>query len=523
MDENKRQKNKTNKDKKSFKKDSLNTNKIIRIALFTIFMVATCVISYIGIYVIKSGDQKNIIRDYRYANDFNKYYEFVIAPNRSANEENVFLDKDGNVVRLVPDNEIQTEEATKKEKPDIEKIKKETGDENAQEYTIAKKAYRYNAADVLNKDKFIENKNKIKRSLADQKITSYNIREDLETGKLVYEIPQTEISDLNSVTKLLTQSGKFEVVDAQTDRPYLKNEDIKEAKLLETAEYGVILNVELKEKSKEKFKEITAKYAEKTNKIKEANEAEAKKKAEEGGEENNSPLKTSTYGRTEGAPELAIKLSGTLLQRGEVPKAIENGIIQIPLGKTDPKSQDYQRHLAEISTIYTGLKVGEKPVLYDLESQKFVEGNASFEKTQNVIYILGGIFLVMAISLVIFFKGKGILSALSLITYLAIMLITIRYTNIYITVSVIVGVTLLYIMQFILLVLLNLEYKKYGKIDLFKSYVKEYKELIVVLIAAIILCFAPYTEFAGFGKVVFLGIIISLIYNYFITKNLLKD
>lgn len=512
---------KENKSERKIKfEEKANTKKIIKNILIILFMVLISVLSFFGIYKLNAGEEKNIIRDYMYANDFNKYYEFVISPNRSAGEENVFIDKDGNIVRPVPNNEITQEEIELKEKQvDLGKIKKLTGDEDAKDYKVEKKAYRYNNPEVLNQEKFEETKNKIKKALADQKISSYNLREDLESGQLIFEVPQSEIKDPTNISKLLTQSGKFEVVDAQTDKPYITNKDIKDAKLMEHEQYGVILNVELKNDAKERFKEITQKYADKTQKIKE----EQEKQKTENPENKENPITKTQIGHVEGAPELAIKLSGGLLQRGGVPKAIDNGVIQLSLGKPDPKSDAYQKQIEEISVAYTGLKVGAKPVYYNIDSQKLVEGNANLEKAQNIFAVISGIFLVMAISLVIFFKKKGFLSALSLITYLALMLLVVRYTNIYITVSVIVGILLLYILQFILLVILNIKYKEQNKIDLFGSYIKEYKELIVVLISAIILAFATFTELASYGKIVFLGMLLSLIYNYFITFNLLKD
>ena len=499
--------------------------KYVKNILIIALMLFISVFSFIGFSVKKDGEYKSVIDDYQFANDFDKYYEYTLSPNNSARDEYVFVDENKNTVRLVPDNNPQTDgEKIKLEekKFDIKKIKKESGDDKVKNYTIEKRAYRYNNPEVLNENGFNETKNKIIKMLTEQKISGYNIRQNKENGKLIFEIPQSEIEDKNSMVNMLTTDGKFQVVDSLTDREYLTNKDInmKETKVVNTPEYGIVLVIKLTDEGKETFKNVTKKYADIRNKLKEEQDKKNKNKKDK---------KDKTINmmdqKVEGAPELAIKIGGNIYQKGDLTQEIDTGLIQLPFGKIDPNDETSAKKAKEISILYSALKTGAKPVIYDMDSQKLVEGVANMEKTMNTIYVIAGVFVIIAISLVIFFGFKGILSMIALISYLALMLIVLRYTNIYITISVIMGIIAIYILEFILLVNMNKQLKenKNKDINIFRSYIDEYKELIILLITSVILSFSVYKELASFGKIVFLGIILSLIFNYFLTKNLLKE
>lgn len=502
--------------KKKIEKDKII--KILRIAIILILMIFVSVLSFIGFSVIKNGESKSIIREYSFANDFDKYYEFVITPNNSARDEYVFVDENKNTVRLVPNNEQKENDGKVKleeKKVDLEKIKKESGDEEVQKYTVEKRAYRYNNPEVLNEKGFKETKEKIKAMFAEQKISGYSIRENKANGKIIFEIPQSEVDDINAILNMISTDGKFQVVDSLTDREYLGNKDIKNVGMVNTEQFGLVLVINLTENGKETFKNITKKYADMTNKIK---------------EEKGDKAVNKQTGKIEGAPEIAIKIGGNVYQKGSLTNEISTGTIQIPFGKMDPKDENYTKYMREANILQSALKIGQKPVIYDIESQKLVEGTANMEKTMNVFYIMAGIALILAISLIIFFGIKGLLSAISLIAYLALMLIIIRYTNIYITVSVIVGIMVIYILEFILLINMNKQIiknkenpKAIADLNISTAYLKTFKETLIILISSVILSFAVYKELASFGKVVFLGILLSLIYNYFLTKNILKD
>lgn len=491
---------------------TFNIKKIIRVALLILAIVFLCILSFIGIYREKDGKQVNIIRDYKFANDFDKYYEFQIEPNRSARDEYVFVDKDGNLVREVPSYEKNEKlQAEVKKEPNLDEIKAQTGDEKANEYKIEKRAFRYNKAEKLNEDEFRATRNKIVAILADQRITSYNVREDLSTGKFIFEVPQNEIKDLGVIRRALTQNGKFEVADSLTNRPYLTNKDLKDFKLLEDQRFGLVIQLELNNEGKEKFKEVTTKYSDMYKKVQKENEELKKQNLE-------------SY-KEKKAPELVIKISGEVMQKGPVHEPIENGLIQMAVGKVDKTSEDFGKYINEIEGIKSSLKMGEKPLEYDILSEKIIEARTDVKKAQALLIVIAGIFIMLAASLIIFFGFKGLLSAIALIGYLAIMLIVQRYSNIDLTVASIVGIILIYVLEFIFLVLLNIELKDKTKdnLDFGSIYLKEYKEMIVVIITAIILTFSVHSELASFGMIVSLGIITSFIYNSLITKNLIKD
>lgn len=494
-------------------KKNLNIKKVIRVALIILAIVFLCVLSFIGIYREKDGKSVNIIRDYKFANDFDKYYEIQIEPNRSARDEYVFVDKDGNLVREVPSYEKKDNklEAKVEKEPNLDEIKALSGDDKVNEYKIEKRAVRYNEADKLNENEFRATRNKIVAILADQRITSYNIREDLKTGKFIFEVPQNAAKDINIIRRALTQNGKFEVTDSLTDRPYLTNKDLKNFKLIEDQRFGLVIQLELNNEGKEKFKQVTTKYSDMYKKVKEENEKLKKEKGKDFKEKK--------------APELVVKISGEVMQKGPVGAPIENGLIQMAVGKVDRNSENYQKYISEIEGMKSSLKVAEKPLEYDILSEKLIEGRVDVKKAQVLLIVVVGVFIILAASLIIFFGLKGVLSALALAGYLAVMLIILRYSNIDVTIASIVGIILVYILEYIFLVLLNVELQDNGKdnVDFAKVYIKQYKEMISVIIIAIILTFSVHIELASFGMIVSLGIITKLIYNSLITKNLIRD
>jgi hypothetical protein len=125
------------------------------------------------------------------------------------------------------------------------------------------------------------------------------------------------------------------------------------------------------------------------------------------------------------------------------------------------------------------------------------------------------------IYLIIKYKGKGVLSSISLVGYVAILLLVIRYANVVITLEGIIAILLSIVLFYIALI--RVLKNKDGKVD-FNGAIKKYiLTLIPVYLISIVFTFNSWQPIFSFGMILFWGITINIIYNFIITKTLLVN
>ena len=123
------------------------------------------------------------------------------------------------------------------------------------------------------------------------------------------------------------------------------------------------------------------------------------------------------------------------------------------------------------------------------------------------------------------YKEKGIFASISLVGFVAVLLLVLRYTNVMITIDGIVAIVLSTFLNYLLLIkILGYMNKKENANEAFNTAVVRFLlNIIPVAIIAIVFTFNSWLPVFSFGMVMFWGVLVNLAYNYVITRTILID
>ena len=442
----------------------MKKNYTLKIVLAMLIVVLVSLVSFVGVY-----KGKNLLKDYALGKDFSqrKVVSYSVTEDTQTSEEQ---------------NSENTEE-TKTDENSEENT--ETTTETNQEQNNENQANQ-NQDNADNKKKqYNESKNIIERRLAAMGAEEYDVRLDEETGKIMIEVPSTMNSSYFSD---IVSTGKIQVLNQSSNEVVIESNGFKKATTrIDTANYStpyVLLNIKFTNDAKNKLKTANTNY---TNS--EGNESEA---------------------------TFAITLDGTTLYSDTATSFVEStkdGELELVLGQNaDAKESEeyYDRSLALVSIINNG----EVPVKYEQELIEVVSSNINIKTIIIISIIIGALMMLFALYK---FKVKAILPVLSLVGLVATILLTLRYTNVKITLFSILGIAIITIANYILIM------KTLGNEKTFKQNFAEISNMLVpTMILAIVFCCAPYLQLASLGMSIFWGLIVMIIYDAIITRILIN-
>lgn len=436
----------------------MKKNYTLKLVLAMLIVVLVSLVSFVGVY-----KGKNLLKGYTLGKDFSQRkvatYSIVQSEEQSS-EDNQGQASDEN------DNAI--EEGSQEDNNSTESENKDT---QANEPV----------SEEQKKENYKNAKNNISKRLTAMKSEEYDIRLDDETGKLVIEAP----ADLNSTyLSQIVSKGKVQIKNTSTNEVIVDDNGFKDASTkMDTTTYSKPIVV------------ITLKF---TN--------DAKKKLNE---------TSSMYNNEEGQEteaSFAVTLDGETLYTDKASTFIDsanNGQLDLVLGQSDEGEalqEDYQRALAITAII----KCGEIPVEYEIEALELVSSNIKVKTIVIVAIIIG---IAIFIFDIIKCNKKAILPAISLIGYVALVLLVLRYTNVKITLFTALAILLVTLLNNSVIVKTLSEKKSFNE-----TLIKEIVSFIPCLIIAIVFCCAPYLQLASFGMAIFWGVIVMCIYNALITR-----
>ena len=445
----------------------LKINKTLKLALIILTIILLSIISFAGVYLLDKGRMINKVNNYWLGMDLEGSRRIELAVNTS--KQTIKYDKDG---KEIASTDTTTEVAREEEKE-------------------------INAQEVLTRDNYKLTKTVLEKRLNKMGINDYEIRLNEANGNITLNIPENDDTDV-TVAQIAYQ-GKFEVIDNDTKEVLMTNDDLKTVK----AGYGqtssgataIFVNMEFNEQGKEKLKNITNTYRE----VKQTNE--------ETGEE-------QTVKK-----QIALNIDGKALLTTYFDEEISNGILQISVGSSSSSttSEELQENLTRARNLASLLDNGKMPIVYQINQNQYIAS----EVTNQNIAIFASVTVVAVTALMIYviikYKEKGILASISLVGYIAILLLVLRYTNVVITVNGIIGIVLSIIINYILVLkLLNSEKETYKK-----EILKFALTLVPVLAIAVVFTFNNWLPIFSFGMIMFWGIAINLLYNLSITRTLL--
>lgn len=443
----------------------------IGLKILTILIIITiCLISFIGIYKKDKAQMVSILPEYKLSMN--------LTGSRTARLVNdatkeVIYDKDGNVA-----SDGINDDGTLKEG-----------------YT--KKNEKVNSDEVLTKENYELSKEIIEKRLKANGVSDYILKQNTEDGSIIIEMPEDENTD-NLMTDL-TYLGKFEIIDSDTKEVLIDNNGIKRARAVYSdgnSGTTVYLSIEFNKEGTKKFEEITKTYTSSVN--------------DEG---------------TTVTKKVTLNLDDQALTETYFSQAITDGILQLSIGSvsTDSKTiSDYIRQASEVAAL---IDSGKMPIQYNLESNIYLSTDINKQVCEVIMYTLITVIAIALIYLCIKYKANGIALSISYIGYIALVLLTLRYTNVPIAFeTIVVAIVLLVVNYMFIKSILTKQQKEQNINEILKqTYIKYTSIVLPLLIIGVVFAFINWTVISSMGMVMFWGLIIMFIYNYITTKCLLSD
>lgn len=452
----------------------MKINKILKITLITLVVILLSIVSFVGIYVKDKGRMVNVIKDYNLGMDLEGSRRLEL--NVDTSKEKINYDETGKV--------IASTDTTTKVASSEEKAK--------------------NDESVLIKENYKQTKNIIEKRLKTMGLPAYEIRLNEENGNIVLNIPENDSTD--TIVSQIASQGKFEVVDKDTNEVLMTNDDLKSVKAgYGTTSYGtttVFVNIEFNKEGTEKFRNITNTYV------------STKETNAETGEE------------TTKNKEITLKLDDGTILSTHFDEEVTNGVLQLSVGSSSSSStEDLQASLTNANNLAALLNNGKMPIVYEIENNQYI---ASEVESDNIALFISLAIVALTIGmiyLIIKYKEKGILSSISLIGYIALLLLVLRYTNIVITLYGLVAIILSLFITYITIVKVLENNKKVENLGIAfeKAILRTMLILVPIAVIAVVFAFNSWLWVSSFGTVIFWGIAISLLYNVIITRALLLE
>ncbi len=460
----------------------------LKLTLYILIVVLISLISFFGIYVKDSSRISNIVNEYMLGSNLKGKAVMELKVDDTKNE--VVYDENGQVV----------------EEPD---------DENKDKYTTVEEPV--NKEEVLNVENFEKSKNIIEERFKFIKLPDYNIRLNKSNGTIIIEADEGYMQDVSTMTSII---GKLEAKDTDSDELLFNNSNIKSVNATyQTDMEGattVYLDITFNNDSKSKIDELKNKYTV----VEEKNEETENTVNNETSEDE---TQTETEEDKEDVKTITLNFDGSLLNEAEFGDIIiTNSTMRIPVANSSTNSSTINSYYNTAILIAHSINIGELPIVYTVEATEYFAANYG-----NVIeYIIIGLIVAVAVIyvyMIIKYKSKGVIGAISYTLWIALLLLAIRYTNIEITIS--------SLLSFIVLILINayitnavidasMENTDYTAI-LKNSYKKIVNLLIISIIILVVFSFTTFGLINSIGLLMVWGVLISVL-NSLITAMILS-
>lgn len=472
----------------------MKIQKRLNVILVILLVVLVSIISFGGIYYKNKNSMKNRVPDYILGADLTGYRRVVISPSE---------DKKDNET----ENETETNTSEDSESEN-------TTDENVTEGESTNTSTNYKKTAEI-----------IRKRLKTLDVENFTVSCNEDTGKIEIDLPEDDRTDM--ILSDITEVGKFEIKDADTNEILIDNSDIRNAKLTEqTSSSSVyeVLNINFTTKGTNKFKNITEKYQ---NTVSESNSSsDNETSSDENAESENTEETNNDSSESTSSHQVKISIDDSELLTTSFSEIVDNGQLSLTMGYKSSMTQDQIYGAQNICAI-----VGNDPlpIQYEVKENAYIAPETDESEMKGIIYIEIAIGLVLALYMIAKFRMQGIMQTIVNIGFMALLLIVIRLANVSISTSGIIACIVSYITSYIYGYILlknlkenkDLNSKEINK--LLKKVSRKYSLIIVpILIISIVSCLTKWVSLYSFGMIIFWGIIISFIYNILISKFLIK-
>ena len=460
--------------------------KKVKIITIVLAIILVSLIAFAGIYVQTQNRMENKVKDYQLGSEL----------------------EGRRVIELkVSDTTIET-------------------DENGNETTVA----REQSPEILTEENYEIVKNTIEKRLQKLGAQDYTISLNKEDGKIRIELEENENTDL--LAYYLTASGEVKIVEKDTETELLNDSMVKKADYNYSAnsegKYQVNLELKLTKEGQAKIEEISNNYAVLANEIEEIESAQADNEententgtAEEGTENQEAPETEATENQENTKKIAVLKIADT---EYDIEK-IEKNKITITVGSATTNNTTLNNNLSMATEIVMLINSGKYPVIYDVYSNRYIYDDINSDIALYVTLAMIAILLVILIGMIIKYRLKGLLSGISIIGFIAILTLLLRYTNILITIETIGAIIITIVINIVLNVAILNKVQKINSVNeaVKNGYKEIFLDLIPVMIISLVFCFSGWTNLNNFGMTMFWGFVLIPVYNIIVTKTLLK-
>lgn len=355
--------------------------------------------------------------------------------------------------------------------------------------------------ETVTSEKVEEVKKMLEKRLKQLGAEDYLIKADYVTGEIVLEIEETSLTD--GIVSYIYTSGNLKFVDSQDKTKVLMtNEEIKQASVkYNTSESGTVIYLELDftEEGAKKFEELTT------------NEYKTLKTIDDSDEDDDDDDEEEVT-----QPKITLMINDTELLSSSFDEPVTNGVLFMTLNSASTDTNQIQTAARNATSIASVLNNGPLPIKYELNANTYIYSDIT-EKTINIFVVAIAILIIVAlVVLIIKYKMPAVFAGISYIGLIALYLLTLRYTNVVISLEGIAGILVILIINYLLL----------QKLLTKSNYQEAFKEIgiqsIPVIAVIVAFCFINWTNISSFGMTMFWGILLTVIYHFVITKTLLE-
>jgi len=447
--------------------------KALKRTLIILLIILLALISFGGIYIQKTKFVENILPEYKLGPDFTGLRNIGLKVSDATKD--IYYDLDGNVVDEEGKNTTKKVESVNKEE-NLTKDNYKKAKEIIEKRLEKIKQVQYTSAGI------VENK----------AIDYYTIKQNEETGKIELKLPENANTDM--VLRYVATKGDFTIVDDQ-DNVLMDNSYIKEANVgysSTSSGVTVYLTIQFDKQGTEKLKEIS-----------------------------NTFIKTTDEEGNDTTKKIKVKIDDSEMLNTYFTEEISNGMIQLSFGTATGNS--LAMYAQEAKNLETLLNAGNLPIVYEADENHYVLSDINKDMLFIPAIVIMSLLVIGIIILIVKYKVKGLLGAISIIGYIATFLIIVRLTNVVITLEGVAGIITSIILEYISIMYALNKMKENTDLTCNQCFTKFLPILVPIAISTVILCFVKWLPIYSFGMTMFWGIILVIVYNHVVTKLLVSE
>ena len=485
------------------------------------------IISFVGIYVQKQANMKNVIPDYKLGINLKGYRAISLDIKEEVDlEDNKDEDEASNEI---VENITETSETTENQEATNEVTQEADGNATNETEETTKVA---TSEDIA---KYERSANILRKRLKKLGVEDYTVTVDRNTGKVDITLPENDETD--TIISDITQIGKFKIVDADTNETLITNEDIRSVSIT-TQNSGtdskgepityIYMTINFNLDGSSKFAALTKKYQNivsenETNGTTEDIANELQNETEEPIENATNEVGESEEAETEETSvpkQVTLKIDDTDLMTTYFSTINDSGSLSLTVGNSSSSVGDFDTMIIAAENLAAIMENDPLNYQYEVNTNVYVNTTLDSNKVKLMVYIEIAIALLIALVVIAKYRINGLAAVISSVGFVGLLLLAIRFGNVVLSLEGLFTIEVAYIINMIYNILLLNRLKKENLTS--KERILAYKESMqkylftLIPIAIIIIAFTMMSSWGilnSIGLVLFLGGAISCAYN----------